>query len=238
MRITYIAEGSKELGMGHIMHQAAVMERLKWRALEAKKEIVIADVLDLIPEEIDVWNMEGCEKAVLFNCLHPELYRKADIIVTPDVSPGFTNTITRTTCQVHFAGPRYWFLRDEFMDRLWANRMLYHDFPIPIPHAVPPRKIGIMIGGTDCLGLTNTILKELRRFKPNVIQSHRSSTIAGQMAAADLMITGCGLGFWESLAVGTPAIPIAQNEYQAKQYGSVFKLGEVGRLREMIENRE
>ena len=58
------------------------------------------------------------------------------------------------------------------------------------------------------------------------------------MNGMDLMITGCGLGFWESLAVGTPAIPIAQNEAQAKQYGSVFKMGEVGRLREMIENRE
>ena len=217
MRLTYISEGSKELGMGHIMHQAVVMERLKWRALESKRDLCIID--SLVPTL--GMAMAGCgdkPKLVLFNCLKPKEQRLADIVVTPDVSPKFKNKVTRKKGWVHFAGPRYWFLRSQFLKPLGRAN---------------PRHIGMMIGGTDPLRLGEKIKALLPEVK--VIQGEH---ISYQMRQCRLMLTGCGQSFWESLAVGTPAIPFAANEAQAKQYGSVFRLGKVDDIRGMIERRE
>lgn len=219
MRLTYISECSKGLGLGHVFHQSVVMERLKWRALESKGDLCIIDDLWTSEQQVHYWADQGY-KVVLFNCLDNHANHAASIAVTPDVSPQFKNVVTHcvNACCTRFYGPRYWFLRSQFLKPLGRAN---------------PRHIGMMIGGTDPLGLGEQIKAQLPEVK--VIQGEH---ISYQMRQCRLMLTGCGQSFWESLAVGTPAIPFASNEAQAKQYGSVFKLGTVDTVRGMIERRE
>jgi spore coat polysaccharide biosynthesis predicted glycosyltransferase SpsG len=160
------------------------------------------------------------------NCLHPKY--DADIIVAPDTSPGFANSITRRQMangktQVHFAGPRYWFLRPEFK---WRTQS---------PTGV--NQIGIMMGGTDPNNIAYDLLLKFGAGNALIVAGN-AAQVAYQMSLVDLMLVGCGLGFWESLAVGTPTIPFAANEQQATQYGSVFKLGTLENVKAMIQNGE
>ena len=220
MRLTYISEGSKELGMGHIMHQSVVMDRLKWRSLESDGDILVVDALDPnagYPRLVKPYDHDG-GKIVVFNCL--EVPAWANIAVTPDVSPDFQNIVTREGSTLHFAGPKYWFLRDEFLNGD-TMRVPSHE----------RRDVGILIGGTDPLGLTKRLEAELKGMNTFVI---RGASVAFGMSLCKVMLTGCGQSFWESLAVGTPAIPFAANEAQAKQYGSVFELGAIETVRDMI----
>ena len=217
-RFVYIRDSSKELGKGHSYHSSVVSQRLAPFEAEAKRDVVIIDSLRVSTEQVQFWR-DTTHKLVLFNCIDNIANQYADVSVTPDVSLGFQNACCNCGHGVHFRGPRYWFLRDEFYEPAEAARPWY--------------EVGVMIGGTDPLNITEQIQEQLR----SVLVVH-GTDIASQMRMCRLMLTGCGQSFWESLAVGTPAIPFAANEAQAKQYGSVFRLGNVADIRGMIERRE
>jgi spore coat polysaccharide biosynthesis predicted glycosyltransferase SpsG len=223
-RFVYIRDSSKELGKGHSYHSSVVSQRLAPFEGDTEEDTVIVDALDPFPalERIDRW-----DKLVLFNCLHPEdhlgVYERhvANVIVTPDVSPLFENARDENKIprQVWFRGPRYWFLRDEFN--------------LPEEKPIPFYEVGVMIGGTDPLNLTEKIQEQLR----SVLVVH-GEDIAFQMRMCRTMLTGCGQSFWESLRCGVPAIPFASNEAQAKQYGESFRLGSVSDIRGMLDRGE
>lgn len=229
MRITYIAEGSSQLGMGNIMHQATVANALKWRALESKRDIVIIDALHVDPGDVKCFDMNA--KWVSFNCLDEGFNSFCQVVVNAEVK-GFCNSSIEQyyrgeNRQVCFKGPRYWFLRDEFAEWDWITQ-----------GEVITWTIGVMIGGTDPDNITTSIMEELKSMNMPDTRIIEGENIADKMCRCDLMITGCGLGFWESLKVGTPVIPFASNDLQREYYEGTFKMGELGHLREMIANRE
>jgi spore coat polysaccharide biosynthesis predicted glycosyltransferase SpsG len=217
-RFVYIRDSSKELGKGHSYHSSVVSQRLAPFEAEAKRNVLIVDALDPEPLIDDPYAYEDWT-AVFFNCL--EAPRWADIVVTPDVSPHFENARDENKIprQVWFRGPRYWFLRDEFN--------------LPEEKPIPFYEVGVMIGGTDPLNLTEKIQEQLR----SVLVVH-GEDIAFQMRMCRTMLTGCGQSFWESLRCGVPAIPFASNEAQAKQYGESFRLGSVSDIRGMLDRGE
>ena len=220
-RFIYIRDSSKELGKGHSYHSSVVSQRLAPFESEAKRDAIIID--SLVPTVGMTYAAANDAKLVLFNCLHPESQGLADIVVTPDISPRFENV--RTTYDAAsdlkttwFRGPRYWFLRDEFN--------------LPPEKPMPFYDVGILIGGTDPLDLTERIRAELKGMR--VLTLH-GKDIAMQMRLCRVMLTGCGQSFWESLKVGVPAIPFASNEAQAKQYGESFQLGDPRSVRLMLD---
>jgi hypothetical protein len=225
-RFIYIRDSSKELGKGHSYHSSVVSQRLAPFEAEGEGLTVIVDNLDPLPS---LEHVRGWDKLVLFNCLYPEDYLGnhesgyAHVIDTPDVSQGFENVRHENQTiwgkQVWFRGPRYWFLRDEFYEAAEATRPWY--------------EVGVMIGGTDPLNLTEKIQEQLR----SVLVVH-GTDIASQMRMCRVMLTGCGQSFWESLRCGVPAIPFASNEAQAERYGESFQLGEVSTIRTAINRQE
>jgi spore coat polysaccharide biosynthesis predicted glycosyltransferase SpsG len=223
-RFIYIRDSSKELGKGHSYHSSVVSQRLAPFESEAKRDAIIID--SLVPTVGMTYAAANNAKLVLFNCLYPGSQGLADIVVTPDISPCFENVRTvydaasdlKTTW---FRGPRYWFLRDEFN--------------LPPEKPMPFYDVGILIGGTDPLDLTERIREQLKGMRVLVLKGR---DIAFQMRMCEVMLTGCGQSFWESLKGGVPAIPFASNEAQAKQYGPTFQLGEVGSIRTAIKRQE
>lgn len=224
MKLTLISESSLQLGIGNTMHLSSFLNRLKFRIREAKHDLTVIDATWINPNTVREHQAKGA-KVILFNNLDEKSNQLADIAVNGE-HKGFDNKVLRQFHNVHFLGPKYIFLREEFFDfPHWETKRI---------HSVNC-KIGIMLGGTDPLGLTKKIELELAEFQTEIISGH---DIAAQMYCVDLMLTGCGIGFWESLAVGTPAIPFAANQEHADYYSPTFKLGQPGHLKEMIYNAE
>lgn len=219
-RFVYIRDSSKELGKGHSYHSSMVSQRLAPFEAEAKRDVVVIDSLNIKATDIDRWYLRDF-KTVLVNCINDAANQVADIAVTPDISPRFENVVTRGDDRLWFRGPRYWFLRDEFN--------------LPEEKPIPFYEVGVMIGGTDPLNLTERIHTELKGMR--VLTVH-GQDIAMQMRLCEVMLTGCGQSFWESLRCGVPAIPFASNEAQAKQYGESFRLGDVSGIRGMLDREE
>jgi spore coat polysaccharide biosynthesis predicted glycosyltransferase SpsG len=223
MRITYIAEGSKEQGMGHLMNSATLANELKTRLVNCKRNIVIIDAPQVSPAEVKRHQDSG-SKVVLFYC-KGEANRIADIAVQPRASdiPPDMNLRRQEGKTLCFYGPRYRILRKEFYEYYSIART---------------GQVAVMLGGTDVLDLEQAIDQQLGDVCFLVRNCHG---VARALAGASFAIVSPGFSVWEALYVGTPIIIIPQNKSQAERYGKSFTLlmpDQIYKLKDMIANKE
>lgn len=221
-----------------------------------KPDVVVFDRLE-VPEGIakGLKDSLGMRLVIFDNLSKANKY--ADVVVNCVMGSGCENKIylDKETNTIYFYGLKYEVLRKEFYQYRKSHGS---------QHEV--KKILLIFGGSDPLNLTTVSLGELLRLGRDYmidvvigvhfryfkelsetikkypdkmwrVKLHKNvKNIAELMFQSDLVLASPGLSVFEALCVGTPVIPINQNELQRYWFGKfmqtlnkneIWKLGDI-----------
>ncbi|MCG9101359.1 hypothetical protein LH462_10150 [Laribacter hongkongensis] len=219
---------------------------------QAAPSIIVFDSIEVSVDLVRKIRAELDSKVVIFTNLTVAnryahmvvLPRSAELAVPPERRFCNESFVNPSTGALHFYGPAYWILRQEF----YAYQEVKKD---------PRRSVSrilLAFGGSDPTNLTSAALNILLKghtaysidvllgshFKhdselaivmgryrdtgSNVFFHRNAKNVAELMFNADLSVTAAGMSMFESLCVGTPVIAIPQDRLQRDTYQDVIQL--------------